>query len=623
MPLQFNTAYYLQQNPDVAAAIDSGAITDARSHFDNFGAAEGRDPNANFDVSYYLAQNPDVAAAFENGVINPFDHFLRFGASENRAPSANLELVAAGFDEEAYLAANEDVAAAVESGVFANGYQHWVVYGRYEDSRPEATFNGGTPVSDVADAIDATELTAALNALNTAQENLATKLAGLELDTNADGSIDVQAGDATVQNVEASLTAFTTELDTELAAISTNIDANDFTAGGENTKAGLIADGRAAGNAAITTAQQSVTTAERGLASGELTALNTVNSRIAQLEAATDAANAADVAENGELAKFQAVNQSKGTIEVNENSVVFTPTDGTPTDIATLNDNGSWQAVSGTGLNLSGLNTYLTALQAQTATATAQTTAESNLDNAILQVVRIENPNSTNLTVDNLGDNVVSSATTDGKTVVTVDLTDTTDGDSSGNIVTAPNAQGVLDARSALTEAQTELADLNEAIANYQAANQLDSEVGQLDDAVTAASAAITDPEADGGLGVNLITDYTDATNGSDVFLFSQNDAPQTVGNFGDSGLDRIFFGEGYNFVQIPDGSQITNNVGDSSALEIFWQQEGGNLNLFVEDQTFGGNSSGVADVTEITLTGVTADEVNFANGYLSAGQMA
>lgn len=39
----FNATYYLARNPDVHAAVQSGALT-AREHFDRWGKYEGRDP---------------------------------------------------------------------------------------------------------------------------------------------------------------------------------------------------------------------------------------------------------------------------------------------------------------------------------------------------------------------------------------------------------------------------------------------------------------------------------------------------------------------------------------------------------------------------------------------------
>lgn len=111
MSLRFDTAYYLEQNPDVAAAVTAGAIPGAEWHYETYGAAEGRNPNAVFDTSEYLEANPDVADAVAAGIVGPFAHFLAYGAEEGRAPSAAYQDVAAGFDESAYLDANPDVAA--------------------------------------------------------------------------------------------------------------------------------------------------------------------------------------------------------------------------------------------------------------------------------------------------------------------------------------------------------------------------------------------------------------------------------------------------------------------------------------------------------------------------------
>ncbi|WP_322529094.1 hypothetical protein R5R73_05750 [Salinicola sp. LHM] len=146
MSLQFDAEYYLAQYADVAAAVNAGAFANAQAHWEQYGAAEGRNPNAIFNTAEYLAANPDVAASG----MNPLDHFLQYGAAEGRAPNAAYQPIAAGFDSDAYLAANPDVAAAVQSGAFASAYEHWVEYGQFEDTR-EATYNGGTPVTGITD----------------------------------------------------------------------------------------------------------------------------------------------------------------------------------------------------------------------------------------------------------------------------------------------------------------------------------------------------------------------------------------------------------------------------------------------------------------------------------------
>ena len=92
----FDAAYYLEHNPDVAAAG-----VDPLAHFNSYGWQEGRNPNAMFDTTGYLAHYADVAASG----ANPLAHYEKFGWKEGRDPSAH-------FDTTGYLAANPDVAAA-------------------------------------------------------------------------------------------------------------------------------------------------------------------------------------------------------------------------------------------------------------------------------------------------------------------------------------------------------------------------------------------------------------------------------------------------------------------------------------------------------------------------------
>lgn len=90
----FDSEWYLQANPDVAA---SGM--NPLTHYLSCGAAEGRDPNQLFDGKWYLQQNSDVAAAG----INPLVHYVATGAAEGREPNPD-------FDTQWYLKQNPDVA---------------------------------------------------------------------------------------------------------------------------------------------------------------------------------------------------------------------------------------------------------------------------------------------------------------------------------------------------------------------------------------------------------------------------------------------------------------------------------------------------------------------------------
>ena len=86
-PLPFNANWYLQQNPDVAAAIAGSAPFNAQEHFMLYGRAEGRSASPVFDSQQYLASNPDVAQAVAQGLITAWDHFELFGGTEGRSPT--------------------------------------------------------------------------------------------------------------------------------------------------------------------------------------------------------------------------------------------------------------------------------------------------------------------------------------------------------------------------------------------------------------------------------------------------------------------------------------------------------------------------------------------------------
>lgn len=135
--LVFDEQYYLQQNPDVSAAIQRGSISSGWEHFQQYGWREGRDPNDVFDISYYLSTYADVARAG----VNPLQHYLSFGAGEGRlfnqvaedllSSGGRLPLVT-NFDATAYLEANSDVAIAVHDGHFTSAFEHFALYGQFE-----------------------------------------------------------------------------------------------------------------------------------------------------------------------------------------------------------------------------------------------------------------------------------------------------------------------------------------------------------------------------------------------------------------------------------------------------------------------------------------------------------
>jgi hypothetical protein len=158
----FDESAYLNANPDVAAAVSSGQISSALDHYLRFGHAEGRAPNAEgrlpevslattafddigLDSTYYLEENPDVAAAVVNGdFTNARQHFDLFGGAEGRDPNAL-------FDTDWYLAHNPDVAAAVSAGAITTAYAHYLGCGGHEGRAASDAFASGLYLDDYPD----------------------------------------------------------------------------------------------------------------------------------------------------------------------------------------------------------------------------------------------------------------------------------------------------------------------------------------------------------------------------------------------------------------------------------------------------------------------------------------
>ena len=104
----FDSAFYLEQNPDVAAAGG-----DPLKHYIRHGSAEGRKPHPWFQPDYYLAQHPEAGL----GAGNPLLHYLKTGAGNPHRL----------FDADAWKAANpgnpgnpllEQLAAGDRPGTF-------------------------------------------------------------------------------------------------------------------------------------------------------------------------------------------------------------------------------------------------------------------------------------------------------------------------------------------------------------------------------------------------------------------------------------------------------------------------------------------------------------------------
>ncbi|MBK4730899.1 hypothetical protein JJD41_13660 [Oxynema sp. CENA135] len=151
----FNEGYYLAKNPDIAAAIATGAISSAAEHFFTFGEVEGRDPSAFFDSRYYLETNPDVAAVVADFRFTALEHFIEFGQREGRSPTPFFDLTW-------YRDRNPDVAAAVDRDDLTGSFVHYVLNGAEEGRSPSPIYDESFYLNanpDIAAAVGRDELT--------------------------------------------------------------------------------------------------------------------------------------------------------------------------------------------------------------------------------------------------------------------------------------------------------------------------------------------------------------------------------------------------------------------------------------------------------------------------------
>lgn len=210
-----------------------------------------------------------------------------------------------------------------------------------------------------------------------------------------------------------------------------------------------------------------------------------------------------------------------------------------------------------------------------------------------------------------------------------------------GEIVEADAAKDAFD-KADTTEDSSTLSDQLTAIdEQLEAIEKAESDLSDAEQAQTDAEEVIGDLETavaekdtaeqwfednDVELPVNAEGDVS-GTADNDIFLFDEDaSADAAIANFGASGEDQLFFGEGFSLVELGDEESITDkNVGEVDQKEIFWDQNGANVDLFVENEAFAGSGSGEADITQLTLAGVDGADLqdNLDNGTLVVGTAA
>lgn len=331
---------------------------------------------------------------------------------------------------------------------------------------------------------------------------------------------------------------------------------------------------------------------------------------------------------------------------------VVEATDGNSTvDITTVSASGQVSFSSAVSLNAAGtiytidlgggdsttvtrsyLDAVLAAAQADVDAFEAVESAQDSLADAVLNVVEAQDDNFSGTGVDYaelVADGAITvDLATNAVTLDYAEVENSADAPANTTATTALNTYASDVA--ALDAAEQALTDFNEAVADWQETDQLvdqleslNEELTELGNAENRAELQITNDEngTPAGLNTGLFEGTGTVTFGAgdDVYLFAEDTSgtPTDIENFGVAGEDSIYFGAGYKLVALGD-DDINDNVGSVSDLEIFWQETaGGDLVLYVENETFAGNGSTTGDITTITLEGVSADEVALVGGFL------
>lgn len=86
---EFDERWYLSKYPDVAEAVNAGALNSGRQHFIEIGYFEGRRPcDVEVDEKWYTETYPDVAERIDKREIRSArQHFDEHGYDEGRLPA--------------------------------------------------------------------------------------------------------------------------------------------------------------------------------------------------------------------------------------------------------------------------------------------------------------------------------------------------------------------------------------------------------------------------------------------------------------------------------------------------------------------------------------------------------
>lgn len=185
------------------------------------------------------------------------------------------------------------------------------------------------------------------------------------------------------------------------------------------------------------------------------------------------------------------------------------------------------------------------------------------------------------------------------------DSTYTTAGELDGD------AEAYAAALADLADAQDALDALPAALADYEAAVDAADAFTALTDAAADSLAALED----NGFAVVDLADANDLLASADVDLYFttglEADTTAEITGFGSDGADKIYVGADL----VLGGAE--DKVG---ILEVFLDQDGDNVVVTIETETYAYSTASATDEIVITLVGVDVNDLSYANGVITLG---
>tara|TARA_R110001599_G_scaffold60939_2_gene169241 strand:- start:2332 stop:4104 length:1773 start_codon:yes stop_codon:yes gene_type:complete len=434
------------------------------------------------------------------------------------------------------------------------------------------------------------ELTPAVEAYQAAQQAVSDYLQD-EVAANETIAENLEAIDEpTDAQIEAALTA---ELDAAVGEVNAEAEAGFALSDTASVAAAQIAAQKEAYAEAVTDAEATV--AET---TGLQAAINSLLAAEGRFETALKAELATNQALVGEAARASTLNAGTVNADVDAATDALATYDDGATVIDLLVANTDGEVVLADGLNASdyeGLDALIEAAQAQYDAEQQVAVRTESFEEAAERVINLEKDIEDADVV--AGDDYSIDATT-GEVTITLN----------GGVDTAPNAQALLDA-------ETDVADFDEAVEAYEELAALQNQDDDLNDAVDEAAEAFAEMD------VELQVAGDNADTGNDLFIFdAETYAAATIADFGADGEDQIYIGDSFTRVDVAaDETLATDDLGDNSVLEVFFKQGATGAEISFENSAFAGNVETGFDGATITLTGVNnIDDLQLENGYIS-----